>query len=115
MFYLPEAHTDFLFAVIAEELGLFGMFAVMGLFSLLVVRIFYIGRAAQFAGRSFAGYLAYGLGLWIAIQFTVNIGVNSGLLPTKGLTLPFMSYGGSSVLVNCIMMAVILRIDYENR
>lgn len=115
MFYLPEAHTDFLFAVIAEELGLVGMFSVMGLFFLLVVRIFYVGRAAQFSGRSFAGYLAYGLGLWIAIQFTVNIGVNSGLLPTKGLTLPFMSYGGSSIMVNCIMMAVILRIDYENR
>jgi cell division protein FtsW len=115
MFYLPEAHTDFLFAVIAEELGLVGMFAVMGLFLLLVTRIFYIGRIAQIADRPFAGYLAYGLGLWIAIQFTVNIGVNSGLLPTKGLTLPFMSYGGSSILVNCIMMAVILRIDYENR
>jgi cell division protein FtsW len=115
MFYLPEAHTDFLFAVIAEELGLLGMFAVMGLFLLLVARMFYIGRTAQFSGRQFAGYLAYGLGLWIAIQFTVSIGVNSGLLPTKGLTLPFMSYGGSSIMVNCIMMAVILRIDYENR
>lgn len=115
MFYLPEAHTDFLFAVIAEELGILGMFAVMGLFLLLVTRIFYVGKAAQFSNRPFAGYLAYGLGLWIAIQFTVNIGVNAGLLPTKGLTLPFMSYGGSSVLVNCIMMAVILRIDYENR
>jgi len=115
MFYLPEAHTDFLFAVIAEELGLLGMFGVMGLFSLLVARIFYIGRAAQYLNKPFAGYMAYGFGLWIAIQFTVNIGVNAGLLPTKGLTLPFMSYGGSSVLVNCIMMAVVIRIDYENR
>lgn len=114
MFYLPEAHTDFLFAVIAEELGMVGMFTVMGLFLLLVTRIFYVGRAAEFAGRQFAGYLAYGLALWIAIQFTVNIGVNVGLLPTKGLTLPLMSYGGSSVLVNCIMMAVVLRINYEN-
>jgi cell division protein FtsW len=115
MFYLPEAHTDFLFAVIAEELGLIGMFIVMGLFLLLTVRIFFIGREAQHSGRHFAGFLAYGFGLWMAIQFTVSIGVNSGLLPTKGLTLPLMSYGGSSVLVNCIVIAVLLRIDHENR
>lgn len=115
MFYLPEAHTDFLFAVIAEELGLFGMVTVLGLFLLLVTRIFYIGRAAQRLGNHFAGFMAYGFGLWMAIQFTVSIGVNSGLLPTKGLTLPLMSYGGSSVLVNCIVIAVLLRIDHENR
>ncbi|MBV9575005.1 MAG: putative lipid II flippase FtsW [Gammaproteobacteria bacterium] len=115
MFYLPEAHTDFLFAVIAEELGLIGMFLIMGLFLLLVVRIFMMGRTAQQLGRHFAGFLAYGFGLWVAIQFTVSIGVNSGLLPTKGLTLPLMSYGGSSVLVNCIVIAVLLRIDHENR
>jgi cell division protein FtsW len=115
MFYLPEAHTDFLFAVIAEELGLIGMLVVMGLFLLLVIRIFMIGRAAQLANRAYAGFLAYGFGLWLAIQFTVSIGVNSGLLPTKGLTLPLMSYGGSSVLVNCIVIAVLLRIDHENR
>ena len=115
MFYLPEAHTDFLFAVIAEELGLVGMFLVMSLFSLLVIRIMVIGRRAQRLGRHFAGFLAYGFGLWLSIQFIVSIGVNSGLLPTKGLTLPLMSYGGSSVLVNCIVIAVLLRIDYENR
>jgi cell division protein FtsW len=115
MFYLPEAHTDFLFAVIAEELGLMGMMTIIGLFLLLVVRVFMIGREAQFLGRHFAGFLAYGFGLWIAIQFTVSIGVNSGLLPTKGLTLPLMSYGGSSVLVNCMVVAVLLRIDHENR
>lgn len=115
MFYLPEAHTDFLFAVIAEELGFVGVLAVMALFLLLVTRIFIIGRAAQLQERHFAGYLAYGFGLWIAIQFTVSIGVNSGLLPTKGLTLPLMSYGGSSVLVNCFVIAVLLRIDHENR
>lgn len=115
MFYLPEAHTDFLFAVIAEELGLIGMWLVIGLFLLLVIRVLVIGRTAQTLGHHFAGFLAYGFGLWIAIQFTVSIGVNSGLLPTKGLTLPLMSYGGSSVLVNCIVMAVLLRIDYENR
>jgi cell division protein FtsW len=115
MFYLPEAHTDFLFAVIAEELGLIGMMTVMGLFLLFVTRIFIIGREAQRLDRHFAGFLAYGFGLWIAIQFTVSIGVNSGLLPTKGLTLPLMSYGGSSVLVSCIVIAVLLRIDHENR
>lgn len=115
MFYLPEAHTDFLFAVIAEELGMIGMLIVMALFLLLVVRIFMIGREAQRLQNHFNGFLAYGFGLWIAIQFTVSIGVNSGLLPTKGLTLPLMSYGGSSVLVNCIVIAVLLRIDHENR
>ena len=115
MFYLPEAHTDFLFAVIAEELGLIGMLIVMALFLMFVMRIFMIGRMAQLNQRAYAGFLAYGFGLWMAIQFTVSIGVNSGLLPTKGLTLPLMSYGGSSVLVNCIVIAVLLRIDHENR
>lgn len=115
LFYLPEAHTDFLFAVIAEELGLLGMLVVIGLFAFLVIRIFFMGRQAQRLGQHFAGYLAYGFGLWIAIQFAVSMGVNSGLLPTKGLTLPLMSYGGSSMLVNCITIAVLLRIDYENR
>lgn len=115
MFYLPEAHTDFLFAVIAEELGVFGMCIVLGLFLLLVVRVFCIGREAQRLGSHYAGFLAYGFGLWLSIQFAVSIGVNSGLLPTKGLTLPLMSYGGSSVLVNCIVIAILLRIDYENR
>lgn len=115
MFYLPEAHTDFLFAVMAEELGLVGIFIVIGLFVLLVTRVFYIGKKAQMLGRHYAGFLAYGFGSWLAIQFIVSIGVNSGLLPTKGLTLPLMSYGGSSVLVNCIVVAVLLRIDHENR
>jgi len=115
MFYLPEAHTDFLFAVIAEELGLIGMIAVILLFFLLVVRIFMIGRDCQSLNKHFAGYLAYGFATWIAIQFAVSIGVNSGLLPTKGLTLPLMSYGGSSVLVNCMVIAMILRIDHENK
>jgi cell division protein FtsW len=115
LFYLPEAHTDFLFAVIAEELGLVGIFVLISLFTFLVIKIFLIGRQAQRLGRHFAGYMAYGFGLWFAIQFTVNMGVNSGLLPTKGLTLPLMSYGGSSMLVNCITIAILLRIDYENR
>lgn len=115
MFYLPEAHSDFLFAVIAEEFGLMGMLLVIGLFTLLVLRIFLIGRKAQTLGLHFSGYLAYGFGLWFAIQFIVSIGVNSGLFPTKGLTLPLMSYGGSSLLVNCVMIALVLRIDHENR
>lgn len=115
MFYLPEAHTDFLFAVIAEELGVLGMLLVIGLFTLLVFRIFMMGRQAQNLGRHFSGYVCYGFGMWVAIQFIVSIGVNSGLLPTKGLTLPLMSYGGSSVLVNCVMISVLLRIDHENR
>ena len=79
------------------------------------MRIFFIGRQAQRLGLHFAGFLAYGFGLWIAMQFTVSIGVNSGLLPTKGLTLPLMSYGGSSVLINCLVVALLLRIDHENR
>lgn len=115
MFYLPEAHTDFLFAVIAEELGVVGILLVLSLFLLLVTRIFLIGRESQRLHNHFAGFLAYGFALWLTIQFTVSIGVNSGLLPTKGLTLPLMSYGGSSELINCIIIAVILRIDYENR
>jgi cell division protein FtsW len=115
MFYLPEAHTDFLFAVIAEEWGFVGMTIIILLFFLLTLRIFFMGRAAQCLGRHFAGYLAYGLGLWMVIQFTVSIGVNAGILPTKGLTLPLMSYGGSSVLINCIVIAVLIRIDHENR
>lgn len=115
MSYLPEAHTDFLFAVIAEELGALGIAFVMFLFLLLTMRIFFIGRQAQRLGKHFSGFVSYGLGLWVAIQFIVSLGVNSGLLPTKGLTLPLMSYGGSSLLVNCLAMALMIRIDYENR
>jgi len=115
MFYLPEAHTDFLFAVIVEELGILGAFTIIALFLLLTTRMFMIGREAQRLGKHFAGLAAYGFALWVAIQFTVSIGVNSGILPTKGLTLPLMSYGGSSLLVNCMMIAIMLRINYENR
>jgi cell division protein FtsW len=115
MFYLPEAHTDFLFAVIAEELGLIGIFFIIALFLLLVIRIFMMGRIALRLHRPFSGLTAYGFGLWLAIQFIVSIGVNSGLLPTKGLTLPLMSYGGSSILVNCFVIAILLRVDHENR
>ena len=113
LFYLPEAHTDFLFAVLAEELGLIGEMVVLALFGVLVGRALWLGRKAYEFGEYFAAFLAYGLGLWIAFQAMVNIGVNAGLLPTKGLTLPLMSYGGSSVLINCVVVAVLLRISSD--
>jgi cell division protein FtsW len=115
LFYLPEAHTDFLMAVIAEELGLFGVMAVIVLFALLVVRAFQIGRHAAFLEKNFSALVAQGIGAWIAMQAMINIGVNMGVLPTKGLTLPFLSFGGSGIVVNCIAAAVLLRVDYENR
>ncbi len=115
LFYLPEAHTDFLFAVLAEELGLVGCLAIIILFSIIVYRIIKIARESELRGKAFQAFVAYGFALWIAIQVTVNIGVSSGLLPTKGLTLPLMSYGGSSVLTMCIVFTLLFRIDYENR
>ncbi len=115
LFYLPEAHTDFLMAVIAEELGLAGVAAVISLFALLVMRAFRIGRDAAFFERNFSALVAQGIGVWIAVQTIINIGVNMGVLPTKGLTLPFLSFGGSGIVVNCIAAAVLLRVDYENR
>ncbi len=115
LFYLPEAHTDFLFAVMAEELGLLGVLLVIGLFTILIYRAIKIGRNAENRERPFSGYVAYGLGIWIGLQAFINIGVNMGVLPTKGLTLPFMSYGGSSILVMCIVIAMLVRIDYETR
>ncbi len=115
LFYLPEAHTDFLFAVISEEFGFIGGLTIIALFSFIVVRAFMIGRFAEKVGLRFASYLAYGIGVWIGIQAFINIGVNMGVLPTKGLTLPFMSYGGSSILVMCIAIALLLRVDYERR
>jgi cell division protein FtsW len=115
LFYLPEAHTDFLMAVIAEELGLAGVTCVIVLFALVVVRAFQIGRHAAFLERNFSALVAQGIAVWIGVQATINIGVNMGVLPTKGLTLPFLSFGGSGVVVNCIAAAVLLRVDYENR
>jgi len=115
LFYLPEAHTDFLFAVLAEELGLIGTLTVIGLYTLMFVRILMIGRRAQLAKMHFAGYTAYGFAIWMGTQAMINIGVNSGLLPTKGLTLPLMSYGGSSLLITFVVIAILLRIDYETR
>lgn len=113
LFYLPEAHTDFIFAVVGEELGLMGELLVIALFSALVVRIFILARQAHRLGRAFAGYLVFGVGFWVAFQALINMGVSVGLLPTKGLTLPFMSYGGSSLIVNCIAIALVLRVGHE--
>ncbi|MEW5904621.1 MAG: putative lipid II flippase FtsW [Pseudomonadota bacterium] len=115
LFYLPEAHTDFLLAVIAEELGLFGVSAVLLLFGWLIVRAFAIGRQAAMSDRLYAALVAQGIAVWLGVQAMINIGVNMGVLPTKGLTLPFLSFGGSGVVVNLIAVAVLLRIDYENR
>ncbi len=115
LFYLPEAHTDFLFAVLAEELGLFGALLVLVLYTILVFRGLSIGYTAHSQERFFAAFTAYGLTFWLGLQAAINMGVNSGLLPTKGLTLPMLSYGGASVVVNCMVIALLLRIDHENR
>ena len=113
--WLPEAHTDFLMAVIGEEFGLIGVLTVIGLFMWMVRRIMHIGRQSIALDRLFAGLTAQGIGIWIGFQTFINIGVNLGALPTKGLTLPLMSYGGSAILMNLISLAVVLRIDFENR
>ncbi|MDD9818784.1 MAG: putative lipid II flippase FtsW [Gammaproteobacteria bacterium] len=115
LFYLPEAHTDFVFAIIAEELGFLGSVATILAFYLLVSRCFAIAARAATAGRRFAAYLCYGFGLLLGIQTFVNIGVNTGLLPTKGLTLPLISYGGNSILVTLIAIGLVLRAGYESR
>lgn len=115
LFYLPEAHTDFLLAVIAEELGFAGVVVVIVLFALLVQRAFAIGRQAVSLDRLYAALVAQGLGIWLGVQGFINMGVNMGLLPTKGLTLPLMSFGGSGILANCVALAVLLRVDWENR
>jgi len=113
--YLPEAHTDFLLAVIGEELGLVGVASVILAFFWLVRRIFVIGRQAIALERVFAGLTAQGIGLWMGGQAFINMGVNLGVLPTKGLTLPLLSYGGSAIVLSCIALAVVLRVDMENR
>lgn len=114
-YYLPEAHTDFVFAVLAEELGLIGALAAFALLIFVAVRALYIGLWAEKAGRYFSAYLAYGLAIMWCGQVLINVGVNIGLLPTKGLTLPFLSYGGSSLVVCCISLGLLLRIDWERR
>jgi cell division protein FtsW len=111
--YLPEAHTDFIFSVIAEELGFVGVCLVIALYALLVGRAFWHGPALRGDARHFAGYVAFGVALWIGMQSFVSIGVNLGLLPTKGLTLPLISSGGSSVMMTCVAMGLLLRVSYE--
>lgn len=115
LFYLPEAHTDFLLAVLAEESGLFGVLVVLFLYSILLIRGFIIGYTAHSHERWFSAFTAYGLTVWLGLQALINMGVNTGLLPTKGLTLPFLSYGGASMVVNCLVVALLIRIDHENR
>jgi cell division protein FtsW len=115
LFYLPEAHTDFLLAVIGEELGLVGVTLVILLFVALTVRAFAIGAQAVRLERYFPALVAQGIGIWLAVQALINMGVNMGLLPTKGLTLPFLSFGGSGLLANCCALALLLRVDYESR
>jgi cell division protein FtsW len=113
--YLPEAHTDFLLAVLAEELGFAGVLLVIVLFAWIVARAFAIARQANSRERHFAALAAQGIGIWLGLQAFINMGVNMGLLPTKGLTLPLMSYGGSGLVVNFVALAIVLRIDWENR
>ena len=113
LYFLPEAHNDFVLAIIGEELGLVGVVTVVALFSVLVAQALLIGKLAKSRNRLFAAFLAYGLGLLFAGQALINIGVNINLLPTKGLTLPFLSYGGASLIVSCFMIALLVRIQYE--
>ena len=115
LFYLPEAHTDFLLAVIAEELGFVGVAVIIVLFAIIIHRAFAIGRQAVVFDRIYAALVAQGVGIWIGLQTLINMGVNMGWLPTKGLTLPLMSFGGSGIVTNCIALAVLLRVDWENR
>ena len=113
--YLPEAHTDFLLAVIAEELGFAGVVVVLALFAWLVWRAFMIGRQAGRLGKPYPALVAQGIGVWLGVQALINMGVNMGVLPTKGLTLPLLSYGGSGIIANCLAIGLLLRIDFENR
>jgi cell division protein FtsW len=115
LFYLPEAHTDFLFAVLSEEFGLVGALAVIGLYLTLTWRAVLIARRSAKRGQLFGAYLAFGIGIWLGLQAFINMGVNMGLLPTKGLTLPLMSYGGSSLMVSCAAIGLLLRVDRETR
>ena len=115
LFYLPEAHTDFLLAVIAEELGFAGVVVVIVLFGLLIQRAFVIGRQAVALDRLYPALVAQGVGIWMGVQGFINMGVNMGLLPTKGLTLPLMSFGGSGIVANCLALGILLRVDWENR
>jgi cell division protein FtsW len=113
LFYLPEAHTDFLFAVLCEELGLIGAVGLILVYVFIVGRCFSLLKKADRQGNQFAGFLALGIGVWIGLQSFVNMGVNLGVLPTKGITLPLMSYGGSSAIVFAVTFGLLLRVEYE--
>src|SRR5690606_16580510 len=113
--YLPEAHTDFIVSVIGEELGFMGIALIVVLFTVLIARAFEIGRQAIAMDRVFSGLVAQGVGVWFGVQTFINIGVCLGLLPTKGLTLPMVSYGGSGIVMNLVALALLLRVDFENR
>lgn len=115
LFFLPEAHTDFLFSIIAEELGLVGASFIIAIFSLMVMRSLWLGSHALSVGLKFHAYVAYGAGLILGIQAFINLGVNLGVLPTKGLTLPLMSYGGNSLIVSCLLIGILLRVEFECR
>lgn len=115
LFYLPEAHTDFIFAVVAEELGLVGELLLIASFVILIARIFVVGQRAQRHDDLFSAYVAFSVGIWFAVQAMINVGVSAGVLPTKGLTLPFISYGGSSLLINCLVIGIMLRLSYETQ
>lgn len=114
LFYLPEAHTDFVFAVLAEELGLLGSVLAILLYFFIVWRAFVIAHVAEQSGKAFAAYMAYGIGLLIGLQSYINLGVNLGVLPTKGLTLPLMSYGSNSLVICCLLIALLIRVEHEN-
>lgn len=113
--YLPEAHTDFLYSILAEELGLVGALVVLTLFLVFIWKALAIGRSAELAGQLFGAQVAYGTGIWLGLQACINMGVNMGALPTKGLTLPLMSYGGSSLVIACVAIALLFRVDLETR
>ena len=113
LFFLPEAHTDFVFAILAEEFGLIGSLIVVALFSWLIYRSFKIARVAEKAGLLFHAYFSYGIAILLGVQASINLGVNMGLLPTKGLTLPLVSYGGSSLIISIAAIAILLRVHHE--
>ena len=113
--FLPASHTDFIFSVIGEELGFVGVAAVIGLFACLVIRAFAIGRLAVKLERPYSALVSQGIAVWLGVQAFINMGVNLGVLPTKGLTLPLMSFGCSGILANCVALAILLRIDWESR
>lgn len=115
LLYLPDAHTDFLFSIFAEEFGFIGVLGLLVLYGFFIYRMFYVARRAWKPEQQFSALLVYGIATWVALQVMINLGVNLGLLPTKGLTLPFMSYGGSSMMMLCIAMALVFRVDYEQR